>query len=201
MYCLPAHRRLHHNLLLTGDSLLVLWRLSHSPSPPSPPAIVPQAGDTVVYSKYAGTELELGGSGGDVLVLLKEDDVIGLLAGGADIGALRPLQDRVLIEVVEAAAQTAGGLLLTEGSKEKPTMGKVRAWVGAWGCSGGWWGPVEGDLSCCRTRTRPHHLPGAAAAAGCGRGPGARGGRQGRGGAQGGGRRHRAVPEVQRHGV
>lgn len=35
-------------------------------------------------------------------------------------------QDRVLIEVVEAADKTSGGLLLTEGSKDKPTMGKVR---------------------------------------------------------------------------
>lgn len=36
-------------------------------------------------------------------------------------------QDRVLIEVEEAKAQTSGGLLLTEGSKDKPTMGKVVA--------------------------------------------------------------------------
>lgn len=32
----------------------------------------------------------------------------------------------MLIEVVEAADKTTGGLLLTEGSKERPTMGKVR---------------------------------------------------------------------------
>ena len=32
----------------------------------------------------------------------------------------------MLIEVVEAADKTSGGLLLTEGSKERPTMGKVR---------------------------------------------------------------------------
>ncbi|PSC70946.1 20 kDa chloroplastic [Micractinium conductrix] len=83
-----------------------------------------KAGDKVVYSKYAGTELEVQG---DTLVLLKEDDVIGLLSGGDDISKLQPLQDRVLIEVVEAKASTAGGLLLTEGSKEKPTMGKVVA--------------------------------------------------------------------------
>lgn len=30
-----------------------------------------------------------------------------------------------LLQVVEAADKTTGGLLLTEGSKEKPTMGKV----------------------------------------------------------------------------
>jgi chaperonin GroES len=58
---------------------------------------------------------------------LQEDDVIGLLPGGDDIAALQPLQDRVLIEVIEAAAKTTGGLLLTEGSKEKLTMGKVVA--------------------------------------------------------------------------
>ncbi|PRW44534.1 20 kDa chloroplastic [Chlorella sorokiniana] len=83
-----------------------------------------KAGDKVVYSKYAGTELELQGGN---FVLLKEDDVIGLLPGGDDIAKLQPLQDRVLIEVVEAADQTSGGLLLTEGSKDKPTMGKVVA--------------------------------------------------------------------------
>ena len=53
--------------------------------------------------------------------------MIGLLPGGDDIAALQPLQDRVLIEVIEAAAKTTGGLLLTEGSKEKLTMGKVVA--------------------------------------------------------------------------
>lgn len=55
---------------------------------------------------------------------LQEDDVIGLLSGD-DISKLQPLQDRVLIEVVEAADKTSGGLLLTEGSKERLTMGKV----------------------------------------------------------------------------
>jgi chaperonin GroES len=53
--------------------------------------------------------------------------VIGLLPGGDDISKLQPLQDRVLIEVVEAADKTSGGLLLTEGSKERPTMGVVVA--------------------------------------------------------------------------
>ena len=52
--------------------------------------------------------------------------MIGLLAGD-DIANLQPLQDRVLIEVVEAAEQTSGGVLLTDGAKEKPTMGKVVA--------------------------------------------------------------------------
>jgi co-chaperonin GroES (HSP10) len=57
----------------------------------------------------------------------QEDDVIGTLSGGEDISKLQPLQDRVLIEVMQAASATTGGLLLTEGSKDKPTMGKVVA--------------------------------------------------------------------------
>lgn len=83
-----------------------------------------KAGDKVVYSKYAGTELDVQG---ESFVLLKEDDVIGLLPSGDDISKLQPCQDRVLIEVMEAAQSTTGGLLLTEGSKEKPTIGKVVA--------------------------------------------------------------------------
>jgi chaperonin GroES len=81
------------------------------------------AGETVVYSKYAGTEVEVQG---EAHVILKEDDVIGVMAG-QDVAGMRPLQDRVLIEVVEAEGTTAGGLLLTQGSQEKPTLGKVVA--------------------------------------------------------------------------
>lgn len=50
--------------------------------------------------------------------------MIGLLSS-SDVSQLKPLQDRVLIEVLEADNKTAGGLVLTEGAKEKPTMGKV----------------------------------------------------------------------------
>lgn len=83
-----------------------------------------KSGDRVVYSKYAGTEVDLAGASH---IILKEDDVIGVLAGGEDIGALQPLQDRVLIEVAEAKDTTSGGLLLTEASKDKPTIGKIVA--------------------------------------------------------------------------
>ncbi|KAG7673603.1 putative 20 kDa chaperonin, chloroplastic [Nannochloris sp. 'desiccata'] len=81
-------------------------------------------GDRVVYSKYAGTEVELNGA---PHIILKEDDVIGVLKGSEDISGLSPLQDRILIEVEEAKDKTSGGLLLTEASKDKPTIGKVVA--------------------------------------------------------------------------
>ncbi|KAK9830007.1 hypothetical protein WJX72_009164 [[Myrmecia] bisecta] len=82
-----------------------------------------KAGDKVVYSKYAGTEIELQGA---EHVLLKEDDVIGVLRSD-NIAELKPLGDRILIEVAEAEETTQGGLLLTNAGKDKPTLGKVVA--------------------------------------------------------------------------
>ncbi|KAF7837553.1 20 kDa chaperonin, chloroplastic [Senna tora] len=80
-------------------------------------------GAQVVYSKYAGTELEFNGS---KHLILKDDDIVGILET-EDVKDLKPLNDRVLIKVSEAEETTAGGLLLTEASKEKPSTGMVIA--------------------------------------------------------------------------
>jgi chaperonin GroES len=80
-------------------------------------------GAQVVYSKYAGTEVEFNG---ESHLLLKEEDVVGLLSGD-DIKELQPLNDRVLVQVSETESQTAGGVLLTESAKEKPVIGTVIA--------------------------------------------------------------------------
>lgn len=40
---------------------------------------------------------------------------------------IRPLHDRVLIERIEAAAKTAGGIIIPDNAKEKPSEGKVVA--------------------------------------------------------------------------
>ncbi|XP_043721596.1 20 kDa chaperonin, chloroplastic-like [Telopea speciosissima] len=82
-----------------------------------------KTGAQIVYSKYAGTELEFNGSNH---MLLKEDDIVGILET-EDIKDMKPLNDRVLIKVAEAEEKTAGGLLLTEAAKEKPSIGKVVA--------------------------------------------------------------------------
>eukprot|EP00850_Spirogloea_muscicola_P011463 SM000071S21087 [mRNA] locus=s71:299484:300774:+ [translate_table: standard] len=86
-------------------------------------AIDIQTGSKIVYSKYAGTEVEFDGA---EHLLLKEDDVIGLLSSD-DIEDLKPLNDRVLIKVAEAESKTAGGVLLTDSAKEKPVVGTVVA--------------------------------------------------------------------------
>ncbi|KAK9715624.1 hypothetical protein RND81_06G177900 [Saponaria officinalis] len=82
-----------------------------------------KTGTKVVYSKYAGTELEFNGVNH---LLLKEDDIVGILET-EDVQDLKPLNERVLIKVTEAEQKTAGGLLLTEASKEKPSVGTVVA--------------------------------------------------------------------------
>ncbi|CAG9463078.1 unnamed protein product [Pedinophyceae sp. YPF-701] len=82
-----------------------------------------KAGDRIVYSKFAGTEVEMGD---DEYVVLKEDDCIGLM-GADDIRALKPLGDRLLLEVAEAESKTAGGVLMAAGDGDKPTIGKVVA--------------------------------------------------------------------------
>ncbi|GAU16821.1 hypothetical protein TSUD_200640 [Trifolium subterraneum] len=81
------------------------------------------AGAQVVYSKYAGTEVEFNGS---KHLILKDDDIVGILET-EEVKDLKPLNDRVLIKVAEAEEKTAGGLLLTEATKEKPSIGTVIA--------------------------------------------------------------------------
>ena len=41
--------------------------------------------------------------------------------------AIRPLEDRVLVEPLEAEEKTMGGILLPDTAKEKPQRGKVIA--------------------------------------------------------------------------
>ncbi|XP_059276622.1 20 kDa chaperonin, chloroplastic-like [Lycium ferocissimum] len=82
-----------------------------------------KTGTQVVYSKYVGTEVLFDGS---KHLILKEDDIVGILDTD-DIKDLQPLNDRVLIKVAEAEEKTAGGLFLSEATKEKPSIGTVIA--------------------------------------------------------------------------
>ncbi|MEW5316972.1 MAG: hypothetical protein WDW38_008309 [Sanguina aurantia] len=83
--------------------------------------------DRVIYSKFAGTELDFAN---DQYVLLKEEDVIGLLPASEKISSLQPLSDRVLIKTAKADTKTSGGVLLAAESTDKPNFGLVIA-VGA----------------------------------------------------------------------
>ena len=41
--------------------------------------------------------------------------------------AIRPLDDKILVEPLEAEGRTAGGIVLPDSAKEKPQQGKVVA--------------------------------------------------------------------------
>lgn len=41
--------------------------------------------------------------------------------------AIRPLDDRVLLQVMDAEETTAGGIVLPDSAREKPHRGKVKA--------------------------------------------------------------------------
>ena len=81
-------------------------------------------GDKVLYSKFAGTEVMVGV---DDYVILKETDVIGVVPDSFRIKDMKPQGARLLVELEKAEDSTAGGVLLTESAKEKPSTGKVVA--------------------------------------------------------------------------
>ncbi|XP_026441538.1 20 kDa chaperonin, chloroplastic-like [Papaver somniferum] len=80
-----------------------------------------KTGAQIIYSKYAGTEVDLNGV---IHHLLNDDGIVGILET-EDVKDFKPLSERVLINVEEAEKETAGGLLLTEDSKEKPSIGTL----------------------------------------------------------------------------
>ena len=101
-----------------------------------------EEGDVVAYSKFAGTEVEIGEMDH---VLLKEEDCIGVMPG--DITTLAPLSDRVVIKVRQAP--TASPPLLPHPhtiarQTQLRLAGRARQrWMG---CAGGQ------RLACCTQR-------------------------------------------------
>jgi len=65
-----------------------------------------QTGAQVVYSKYAGTEVEFNGT---KHLILKDDDIVGILETD-EIKDLKPLNDRVLIKVFPLLIPVFGSL-------------------------------------------------------------------------------------------
>jgi len=80
-------------------------------------------GSKVVYSQFAGTELEVEGKDH---VLLKNDDVVGLMPT-SDAKDMKPTANGVLLEIEKEDEKTSSGIFLTGSTKEKPSTGKVLA--------------------------------------------------------------------------
>jgi chaperonin GroES len=52
------------------------------------------------------------------------------MAKGDKAAVLKPLDDRVVVQVLEAEVKTAGGILLPDNAQQKPQQGKIVA-IGA----------------------------------------------------------------------
>eukprot|EP01023_Acetabularia_acetabulum_P043547 TRINITY_DN4351_c0_g1_i1.p1 TRINITY_DN4351_c0_g1~~TRINITY_DN4351_c0_g1_i1.p1 ORF type:complete len:240 (-),score=54.71 TRINITY_DN4351_c0_g1_i1:198-917(-) len=85
-------------------------------------------GETVLYSKFGFTFTELDIKG-DEYILIKEQDIIGIMpakdATADDIPKLQPLGDRVLIKIDESSEVSSGGVFLPSSGKDKPQSGVV----------------------------------------------------------------------------
>eukprot|EP00873_Tetraselmis_striata_P011317 jgi/Tetstr1/431581/TSEL_021112.t1 len=79
-------------------------------------------GDQVMYAKYSGTEIT---SGEEDFVLLKQDDVIGVMPS-ANVADLKPTGDKVLLRIIKPAQESKGGIMLGSNT-EMPSIGKVLA--------------------------------------------------------------------------
>ena len=84
-------------------------------------------GDRVVYSKMAGTEVS---TSREEQIILRSDDVLGVLPDGDDIAKLRPSSDRVLVAKASLAGATRGGVLLPSAGGGTPTGRVVAAGPG-----------------------------------------------------------------------
>ncbi|GBF92721.1 hypothetical protein Rsub_05090 [Raphidocelis subcapitata] len=85
-------------------------------------------GQTVLYSKFGFMYQDVK-MGGDEYILIREDDVIGVMprsnAQAEDIPELQPLADRVLVRIEDTADVTLGGVVLPDSAKERPLSGTV----------------------------------------------------------------------------
>merc|ERR1712174_158344 len=82
-----------------------------------------KVGQAVVYSKFAGTDVELEGQ---EHVILKNDDVVGVMPS-ADAKDMKPTGNGILLEIEKEDEKTSSGIFLTGSTKEKPSTGKVLA--------------------------------------------------------------------------
>ena len=96
----------------------------YMPSGVAVPMVI-NAGDTVLYGKYGGTDVEYDGSKHTIVT---QDDILCILKNGMyEADAVVPIFDRVLIKRDEVKEETVSGIVLSGGAAERPYSGKVIA--------------------------------------------------------------------------
>jgi chaperonin GroES len=82
-------------------------------------------GDTVMYGKYGGTDVKYDG---EKHTIVQQDDVLCTLENGEYAAkAVRPVHDRILVQVDKAVDELKSGILIASKGSERPTTGTVVA--------------------------------------------------------------------------
>lgn len=82
-------------------------------------------GDLVLLNEYVGEKVDYCG---DKHAFVAATEVLGIFEGGEPVvGSFKPLQDRVLVKLEEAATETTSGIALASESSEESTQGEVIA--------------------------------------------------------------------------
>lgn len=83
------------------------------------------AGDTVMYGKYGGTDVNYDG---DKHTIVSQDDVLCKFKDGNLLAAsCEPIFDRVLVKLEKPSEDTVGGIIISKTAKEKSNSGEVVA--------------------------------------------------------------------------
>jgi len=82
-------------------------------------------GDLILLSEYVGEKVDYCG---DKHAFVSASEVLGVFDGGSPVvGSFKPLQDRVLVKLQDAATETSSGIALASESTDEPTQGEVIA--------------------------------------------------------------------------
>jgi len=82
-------------------------------------------GDYVLLADFSGEKVEYCG---EQHMFVSSDDVLGVFEDGVTTAKnFRPVSDRLLVEIAQAATETASGIALAVQEDEKPTQGTVVA--------------------------------------------------------------------------
>jgi chaperonin GroES len=82
-------------------------------------------GDTVMYGKYGGTDVKYDG---EKHTIIQQDDVLCTLERGEySAESVRPVHDRLLVQIDTPAEELKSGILISAKGAEKPTTGTVVA--------------------------------------------------------------------------
>jgi len=82
-------------------------------------------GDLVLLNEFSGEKVDYCGQ---KHTFVSAGEVLGIFEGGEPVvGAFKPLQDRVLVKLEEAASETTSGIALATEGDDEPTQGEVMA--------------------------------------------------------------------------